>query len=102
MTCLTVSSCLTKGDVPPLPQPNKFQPIIEQILCDDSGKNCTLKSMCQEWAIDPATNKWVLIKSHPLKKCHGIIGVTADGYNQYRDYNRVMTDWIPNHCKLNK
>ena len=99
LICLIVTSCKT-ADVPKPPKNPLYQPIIEQTFCDENGQNCVIKSVCKEWNYNEKTNEWVLVKNHPLKKCHGIFGVDSKGVTDLHGYTDTMTKWIKKNCKV--
>lgn len=92
-----VSSCKSPPkDFPEIPQPNLKQVIIDQKYCDKDGLNCVVESSCKEWAVNDQ-GQWTLVEKHPLKFCHGNLGVTAPELTEIRDFIRKVKQWVKDH-----
>lgn len=82
-------------DFPKFPAVNVKVPIVEQEFCEPKGSdNCEVKSFCHEMTLNEESNKWESVAKHPLKFCHGIIGVNHDEYNLLWKWYREAKLWV--------
>lgn len=94
LMCLTVSGC---GERPEIPKPPVFQPIVDQLLCDEND-NCERVSLCREYRVNEA-GEYKLFQNHPLKTCSGTLGYTSDGFLEISRALRKLKKWMVTHCR---
>lgn len=96
---IAVNGCANPAPVPP--RLTLFQPIIEQRLCDDTGNNCEVKSLCREYE-ESEFGEFKLKAVHPLKECQGVFGVKPDLFISLKDFIRRMKTYVEDVCQKHK
>lgn len=88
---LSFSACKSAPkDFPKVPEFTFKQAIIEQVLCNDQKTDCKVVSVCR--VVDRESGK--ILAEHPIKFCHGIIGVNSKEFISIKDFIRRAQIWI--------
>jgi hypothetical protein len=96
ITALSLSGCKTVDpDMPTVPQVTLFTPIIDQLFCpkgcEELACGCERKTFCAQRAV--IKGEWKVVGKHPIKVCHGTIGVKPTDYGKLQNYLRDFRYW---------